>query len=241
MNSYRYFSERKISKLPNVAHAGGLYRGSGYTNSLESLNENKRKYEYFEIDFMRVSDGHIVCAHDWGKIGRNLALGDGKEGIPSLDEFLTARKKHQWTACTLDELVEWVKENDKFIVTDIKENNIENLKFIKNNYPDMLDKFIPQIYNTSEYFHVKAMGYKKIIFTLYATNISDIDLVDWINGKEIFAVTMWHHRTPYLTKKLNDMGYAVYAHTINDKNIFDFLRKNYGIQGIYTDTLGDSN
>lgn len=240
LNSYRYKSSREIKSIPNVAHAGGSYLNSTYTNSLEALNKNVSKFKYFELDFSLTSDGHLVCSHDWTEVGRGLALGQKVAETPSLSEFLDIRKTHRWTACTLDEVVAWLKKNDdKYIVTDIKEKNKENLTDIKNKYPEMIDRFIPQIYNIDEYYPVKSLGYKKIIITLYNTSISDVDIVKWIEGKDIYAVTMWHHRTPYLTKKLNDMGYPVYAHTINDKSLVAYLKQYYGIQGIYTDSIQD--
>jgi len=242
LGKFRYASKRKLSPLPSVAHAGGEYKGKGYTNSLEALRENRAKYDYFEIDFSFTEDNHIVCSHGWTRHERDLALGDHQEGAPTLAVFLQNRKKHRWTACTLDEVVKWLRLNDRMrVVTDIKEKNIEALKTIKAKYPDDYRKFIPQIYSIAQYEEVNKLDYERVILTLYATNISDFDLVEWIPGKNIYAVTMWHHRIPYLAGRLNDLGYPIYAHTVNSPDVDQFLRSNYGVQGIYTDSLASAD
>lgn len=237
LTDMKYKSSKNYKNLPNVAHAGGTYKGMTYTNSLEALEINKDKYEYFEIDFSPTSDGVYVCSHGWSKNERNLALGDGKEGAPSFQEFLEKRKKHKWTACTLEEVVNWAIINNKKIVTDIKESNVEALSnFIKVNEKNK-DTLIPQIYNIHEYEKVNQLGFTKIILTLYATDINESDLSRWLIGKNIYAITTWHHRAPYITKLANDIGIPVYIHTVNSKEIAEYLKTHYGIQGIYTDEL----
>ena len=51
--------------LPIIAHAGGGYKNLTYTNSIDSLQLNKKNYELFELDFFLTDDGKLVCAHDW--------------------------------------------------------------------------------------------------------------------------------------------------------------------------------
>lgn len=83
------------------------------------------------------------------------------------------------------------------------------------------------------------MNFDKIILTLYKAEINEVELAAWLVNKNIYAITTWHHRAPYLTKIMNDSGIPVYIHTVNDKSIANYLREHYGIQGIYTDDLHD--
>ena len=52
------------SLQPRIAHAGGQYQGQIYTNSINVLNENKDKFQLFEIDFHFTFDKKLVCIHN---------------------------------------------------------------------------------------------------------------------------------------------------------------------------------
>jgi len=48
-----------------IIHSGGEIDGHTYINSLEALEQSYRAgYRVFEMDFILMSDGEILCAHD---------------------------------------------------------------------------------------------------------------------------------------------------------------------------------
>lgn len=240
LNDFKYKSNKNLEKLPIIAHAGGSYLNNTYTNSLEALEKNKDFYDYFEIDFSKTKDGHYVCSHGWSPRERSLTIGEDIEGPPTIKHFLEKRKLHLWTACTAEEAINWAYANKKKIVTDIKESNVEVLSYLVKNFPLAKIVLIPQIYSIDEYQPVKKIGFDKIIFTLYQTHISEKELLNWLKKTDtsnLYAITTWHHRSPYLTKAVNDHDIPVYVHTVNDINIYNFLAENYGVQGIYTDYI----
>jgi len=211
-----------------IAHAGGIFEGKTYTNSIDALEHNKSRFSLFEIDMIFTSDGRLVCAHDWSRF----------PSPPSYQEVLEfVAENYEFKSCTLDQLVDWLNENpDARIVTDTKEVNSTALAHIAEQYPDEIDRFIPQIYRMEDYEPVRGLGFDDVILTLYQWSGGDDAIVDAARGKDLFAVTIPAFRAPYLAMKFKNAGHRVYAHTINTEETFSLLR-HFGVDEIYTDSL----
>ena len=148
--------------------------------------------------------------------------------------------KSEFKKCTLDSLSLWMKENPSaFIVTDLKENNLEGLQIMSEKIPDFERRIIPQIYDPHNYNTVKKMGYKQIIWTLYLYNGSNDDVLQWVDKfKGPFAVTMPTDRgTSNLPRELANKHIPTYVHTINSLKRTKVLLNKFGITEIYTDFL----
>ena len=224
-----------------VAHAGGGINGKIYTNSLEALNQNvKNGFLYFELDFSFTKDRRLVCIHDWKKSFKNT-FGFWPKEKPTLANFeslVKNRSHHQ--QCTLETLAEWMKQNTSaFIITDIKEDNIQGLKIISEHIPGFATRIIPQIYDPNNYNKVKRMGYKQVIWTLYRYNGTNDDVLEWsdkFNGP--FAITMYTDRAiSDLPRKLAERNIPTYVHTINTLEEMNKFVKDFGVTEIYTDFL----
>lgn len=204
-------------KLPEfVAHAGGGINGITYTNSLEALNYNYKKgFRFFEVDLEWVQDNELVLMHDKGfKMPGGL------------------------TQMSLADLVKWMlKHSDTYIITDIKSNNIEGLNKIVKEYAALKGRFIPQIYAFEEYERVRDLGFKNIILTLYASNYSDMQVIDFLRNHKVLALTMLQNRANAdFIYGLKTLEVFIYVHTVNDAALKSQL-KPLGIDGYYTDFL----
>lgn len=246
--NFVHASEKPI--YAKIAHAGGAFKaGIGfkketYTNSLDALNVNKHYTNLFEIDFRFTSDNHLVCIHDWDNGARNnffLKFIPKRPSLKTFEDYVDKNIKYK--NCTIYTLIDWLIENpDTYIITDIKEKNLEGLKFIASNYPYLVHRFIPQIYEPEkEYELVKAMGYQNIIWTLYknASYVTEEILRKNIPNMNLYAITipvMYAERNMASTIKKIDKNLFVYTHTINDNEKFMTLRKT-GVDGVYTDFL----
>lgn len=223
-----------------VAHAGGALHTLNYTNSIEALDLNyQRGFHYFELDLITTRDGHIVCWREWEKENHGLRW----QSPPSKKEFEEKTEHHlRFTPCNIDSLIAWLTENKTAkIITDIKSENIDNLRKISILFPEHLNRFIPQIYQPEEYQPVEAMGYDAIIWTLYKYKGSHKETLLWQKKLDkLFAITMSQKRASgSLPTKLKAQSSEVflYAHTINDKKEMDFLTTKKKIDDIYTDKL----
>ncbi|MFC4625892.1 glycerophosphodiester phosphodiesterase family protein [Daeguia caeni] len=226
-----------LSPSQRIAHAGGIYNGRTYTNSLEALEKNKEHFSLFEMDLVFTADGHLVCAHDWDNYARIL-WGLELDTVPTLEQFrqIVANNK-AFTNCTLDQLVDWLHKNPQArIITDTKEINSAALDHIAHNYPDDKNRFIPQIYNMDYYDQVRALGFEDVILTVYQWGGADDAIVEAARGKKLFAVTVPDFRAPYLAMKFRQSGHKVYAHTVNTAETLHLLRY-FGVDEVYTDSL----
>jgi glycerophosphoryl diester phosphodiesterase len=222
-----------------IAHGGGTVRGLGYTNSLESLDANYLGgYRFFEIDFDWTSDDQLVLVHDWEEVFEHIFRQPKGTAIPSLEQFLGLRMKENLTPLNSANLADWLRAHpDARIVTDIKNRNLEGLRRISAESPDLVDQIIPQVFAFEEYDLVRNMGYSNIILTLYLNNYSDRLALAFARYKRPFGIAMWASRAKgSLPKRLRKLGVAVFAHTVNSPEEARELAAN-GVDGFYTDCL----
>jgi len=102
----------------------------------------------------------------------------------------------------------------------------------------VVKQIIPQIYHYEEYAPVKALGYDKIILTLYQMNDRNGDrIAKFVKDHQIYAVTMSIELcNTNLARTLQNYGIAVYMHTVNTlQQTVQAL--SAGAYGIYTDNL----
>lgn len=220
---------------PLIAHAGGAIYGFKLTNSLEALEGSyENGFKLIEMDFEWTSDGEVVAIHDWGPMVKRLFMME--ERTLSLEEFKSSQVFMDLTLLEFGEVIEWFeKKEDVFLVTDTKGDNKKLLTYIIENHKKSLDKIIPQVYSFEEYYLAKDMGFDNIILTLYRSNYSDEEIVEFAKENEIFAITMpiaRGHST--LPMKLKEIDVFTYVHTINELYVFEELYEN-GVSGIYTD------
>lgn len=165
-------SDLSYHKLPihpeTIAHAAGAINNKIYSNSYEALNLNYKKgFKYFEIDLSHTKDNKLVCVHNWKKNFKNINL-----LFPlSFKQFNNINNNQYLKRCTLEGLVNWLKEKTEvFIITDVKDNYITALETINTIAQDTMNKFIPQIYNPKNFKRVKKLGLI-YIYRLYFSRV----------------------------------------------------------------------
>lgn len=230
-------------ELPRlIAHAGGDYYGITLSNSISALEASYNEgFSWIELDFNNTSDGVPVCVHDWGNTNW-MMYNQKKYVVPTYDQF----NKHigvlgiQMT--TLNSLEEWLENHPNvYIISDVKDGNIEFLQYIKQNHGVIYRQLIPQIYLFEEYDKVYNLGYENIILTLYRITVSDEDIVEFCKSRKILAITMPQIRgMGSLPRMLEAIDVPSYAHTINMFSDYKNLRLN-GIYGVYTDYFQPNN
>jgi phosphoglycerol transferase len=238
---------RKLFGLSNgfmihrVAHAGGGIDNQTYTNSFEALNFNLEKgFKYFEIDFSFTSDSQLVCLHDW-KDSFERSFGVEANGSVTLEEFeQLVISESEFHKCTANSLADWMQENPgAYIVTDIKDRNIEALSLMLRLFPDAKTRVIPQVYDPNNLDAVKKMGFENIIWTLYRFRNGNEDVLDWVdNFGDNIAVTMPKERAESdLPKQLRERSIPTYVHTVNSVQEEEKYINEFGVSELYTDFL----
>ena len=157
------------------------------------------------------------------------------------EEYLSSLVYEAFTPMSLGMLAEFMTEHDDLcIVTDIKDRNVDAAALIAEEYPELQDRFIIQIYSGSEYDPICELGYENIIFTLYAldwNSKTDADaLVEYAKSHKLFAYTIpasLVENEEYLSK-MKGAGVPLLVHTVNGPE----TRRHYldmGISAVYTD------
>lgn len=228
---------KSLKKERYISHAGGRVKGVRYTNSKEALDKSyENGYKLIELDMEWTTDDNLVLIHDWDWYVEK-AFGAEKRQY-STKEFKDFTMIEGLTQMTIDDLAKWLKKHDDVcIVTDIKTRNVEALKLISERYPDLVDRFKPQIYSFEEYASTVTSGFHDIILTLYMTEYTDEQVIDFANRNDLMAITMPINRAKTdFPKKLKEEGHFTYTHTVNDKDL-ESLLDTYGIDGYYTDDI----
>ena len=232
-----------------IAHAGGAIEDLTYSNSLEALNLSVRNgFKYIEIDFLNTKNGDIILLHDWKDGYMSLfsaAPGAEKNAAPrrkkptkTAAEFKSLVMTRGLTQMDLNDLITWMSNNPEvYIVTDIKADNLKNLRKIRDVSGEVQRRFIPQIHKLKNYSKVKALGYEKIILTTYRNKLPADKLGEFCRDNELFALTMPSARIQSDTfDRLGHIDTPVFVHTINSPEIASgFIAK--GVSGVYTDFL----
>lgn len=222
-----------------IAHAGGGINGLTYMNSLEAIEHNYALgHRYFELDFSWTSDDQLVLIHDWKKSYQKL-FGPVAENIPTEQAFLALPMYERHTQMTLKSLIEWLRAHpDAIVLADIKDNNIAGLKQILALYPAANQQFVAQVFHPDEYPEVKAMGYQRVVYSLYKVRIPTVEIKTFIKDAELFALAMKLAQKDFaaLLQTTIDHDIFVYIQTINDIEQFKEL-KTQGVDGIYTDYI----
>lgn len=239
-----------------IIHAGGLVtdpdgRELSYTNSKEALNNC---YEcgnrIVEIDLMVTADDEVVCAHDnededvkrWA---HEVDDAGWQDNPPTLSTFLAANFAGTLSTMSLADLADFMTEHaDLFVVTDVKDDNMGVLSVIREDYPDLVNNFIVQIYHEDEYDKVRKLGFNNIIYTLYRATDEELEkdeLTAFVKKTNLTGVTFWAEYPDQYSETfeaLKELKVPLLIHTINDKGEMEKYLK-MGISGIYTDVVNE--
>jgi glycerophosphoryl diester phosphodiesterase len=232
--------------LPNVApplfiaHAAGGFEGRRYRNSMEALERNHELgHRFFELDFSWTSDKQLVGIHDWKNSYRRLFKEADHESAPSYKQLLSLTMDNNETIVTMPRLKQWLADNpSSYIVTDIKGYNVRALKLMKRELGEQYKQVIPQLYHPKNYQELRELGYRNIIFTLYATHIGTEKIISFVADNPLVAVTV-HPKKPGFAEMVpafNALDRFVYVHTYNTLADYDKYTA-MGVDGLYTDFL----
>jgi glycerophosphoryl diester phosphodiesterase len=255
-----YFSQYMNVKEPVpwiehklIAHALGDIEGMTYTNSLEALSESiEEGYQLVEADILLTNDNQLVLRHDWGigsfeKFKQEYIDNGTGTYIPSLDEFKNSLIDEKYTAMTFEDLLRFMKKHkDFYVITDTKYLNPEEympqfemiLSSINAFDPSLLDRFIVQFYNLDMYYNLSsAFPFKEYIFTIYAVDITNEEIVNFMAHNQLKYLTMYEGRiNQEFVDELTTHGIFTLTHTINDlTKVNEYMQ--IGIDGFYTDTV----
>ncbi|WP_026509393.1 glycerophosphodiester phosphodiesterase family protein [Butyrivibrio sp. LC3010] len=229
-----------------IIHACGMISDSDgiqydYTNSKEALENSYNKgNRIIEIDFHYTNDNVLVCGHAWGDLyldGKQMTPGEA----PSFSDFLKCKVQDKFTVMTFDDVAAFMTQHeDMIVVTDTKETDIETYKMIASKYPNLINRFVIQIYHANEYDDINKVGFPYIIYTLYETEDQERTKSELLKASKKPLIGFTFHTeladTPEFMDIIKETDTPLFVHTVNeDANIEKYLKN--GISAIYTDRV----
>jgi glycerophosphoryl diester phosphodiesterase len=216
-----------------ISHAGGQIKGLNYTNSLESFKQAKsQNHKFIEIDISKTSDEKYVLIHDFHKTRKYLF---DKVGEVDFKSFMSDKMKEGLTQQSLDQALNWLTKNPEIsFVSDTKNCDlIEVLEYIKSNFPNLVARFIPQIFYIEQIKQAKYLGFENQIFAFYHIEITTPNIAV-INQNDFLAVSFSKQKiTSQLSRKIQ---HKILVHTVNSSEEQKQLEEN-NVNYFFTDVL----
>lgn len=228
------YSEPESINDSLIAHAGGAVYGYKLTNSLEALdNSYANGFRIFELDFERTADDKYVLLHDWDSMAERMFF---RREVLSYDEFHSSQTFAELTLLDLDMLLDWLQAHENcYIVTDAKCGNELFLPYLYAHAGELAESFIPQAYSFEGYQSAIALGFEKVILTLYKSGYSEDEIFAFAKENHPYAITIPKESlTETLITTLTELGIRTYAHTVNELYVYEDWN-SLGLYGIYTD------
>ncbi|WP_237690557.1 phosphatidylinositol-specific phospholipase C/glycerophosphodiester phosphodiesterase family protein [Paenibacillus caui] len=241
-----------------ISHAMGAINGKTHSNSYEAFIANYAKgNRLFEMDMLFSADAHLIGRHEWGAsfskmMGQQGALSAERlDARFTYDEFRKAKIDGKYDALTWEDAIELLRNYpDIYIVTDTKEIEPDKIKRMFETIvqttekvdPELLNRVVPQIYNESMLEQIQSIhAFPELIYTLYVSEDTDEQVVEFVRKNSISAVTMSNSRANRkLIGALKKLGVPSYVHTVNDKQ--DVLTyEAMGAYGFYSDSLSEGD
>jgi glycerophosphoryl diester phosphodiesterase len=222
-----------------IAHGGGAYKGYETTNSVEAVNNAiENGYKIIELDMDLSSDGKIIMLHDWDRTAEHY-FGAAFSRKLSQKQFSNLTVHGRLEVLTFEKLAGILERHkDIRIITDTKGSNLELLSAIKEQYPQLTDRLIPQIYDYDQWSKVRELGFSDVILTIYAMADPDMDkIAAFAKEHGIYAVTMpdYFAERGYCSR-LSGKGVKVYIHPVSSyEDAQQFFR--LGAYGVYSGSL----
>lgn len=228
-----------------VAHALGGIDHTPYTNSEEAfLRSWQAGFRWFEVDLATTADGRMVCFHE--NLERRVGLNRSISAV-GVDEFLSGQFADRYTLMTFERLLRLAVERPgAVLVTDTK--RLTGTIMAKLNQeidavdPAMRSRVVIQMYHPEDLPLIRKSeqrhgAFGAIIFTLYQSEITDRELLEFVDRSGIRLVTVTTRRfNRELAAELHERQVKILVHTLNERQQLKAFRIA-GIDGSYTDFL----
>ena len=121
---------------------------------------------------------------------------------------------------TASDLIKWMmKHKDAYIVLRTTEKDKSIFLKIKDDYPNLRDRFIVEIDDFEDYLSVSNKAFKNILLNLSQNKYTKGIIMDFLDRNDIFGVIMNEQLSATsLPKKLKKMGIKTYVEGL-DTNI----------------------
>ncbi len=179
-----------------------------------------KKAEKVEWDMAKIN---LESQSDEVPEQRRIALYNDFE-IEDLDKAYSRRKKlirvKVDKTTNLDKLKTWMEKNKEAYLILKTNEEVEFLEKIKDDYPELRDRYISEIDDTKKHFRLQRKGYENIILNITEQDYTDKEILDFLNMHKHYGVIMDKARSKSdLPKKLDELKVKTYVKDERRKEI----------------------
>ena len=240
-----------------VAHACGAVDGRTETNCKEAFIQNYEKGQrVFEIDFSLTLDNKLVSRHDFEQNSYYVMEQSYNKKVPVMiyDKFMSTPINYKYTPMDADMVVSLLNEyKDAYIITDSKNTDKASIEkeftllkeaVERSENEELFDRIVVQVYYPEMQGYVRSLGgFKNFMLTTYQiTNPDYGQLAEYCSKNDIEAMVLPKEIvTKAITDTIHSKGVKVYTHTLN--RLYDIKQHIdvYGIDGVYSDIIVESD
>jgi len=240
-----------------ISHACGAVDGRVETNSLEAFEQNYEKGQrVFEMDFILTLDNKLVARHDFEQNSYYVMEQTYNKKIPVMmhQMFINMPINYKYTPMDIDMVVEQLNNHkDAYIVTDSKNTDKETIEkefqlmkeaVERTGNDEIFDRIVVQIYYPEMQEYIRNIGgFKNFMLTTYQIQNPDFnELAEFCVKNDIGAVVVpFEALTEKKAEVIHNAGLKLYTHTLN--RLYDVKKciDMYGIDGVYSDYLVESD
>lgn len=114
-----------------------------------------------------------------------------------------------------DEISKWLDKKDAYIMLNSKKD-IENLELIRDTYPDLMGKYIAEVYDLNQYHYLQKNAYDHILLNTIGMDYTDEDIINFLDVREFDGVILGKRdKAVVLINDLKEKNKKVY---IEDEN-----------------------
>jgi hypothetical protein len=130
---------------------------------------------------------------------------------------------------------------DIYVITDVKTDNLRVCRCLKEEYPDLTDRFIVQIQLPEEYDELKALGFLYITYPIFKTPDEQrglLQLAAFVRQHELLALILpngYYLPDSKLLLAETIIGTPFILHTLNNEREIRYYRNTRLAKTVYTD------
>lgn len=163
-------TQRIVTDVELIAHAGGALDGYVYTNSREALERAAVVgYKFVEVDLIMTSDSVLVAAHSWEDFNRITGCAEKGGEAPGFSDFISRRIHGRYTPLSADSINSFFMRNPElYLVVD----KTSSPCVLKNYFPDLKERMVVEAFNYDDYCSLIDEGYYRVLYSCMATDLN---------------------------------------------------------------------
>ena len=163
-------TQRVVTDVELIAHAGGALDGYVYTNSREALERAAAVgYKYIELDLIMTSDSVLVAAHSWELFNRITGCKHKGDEAPEYSDFISRRIHGKYTPLSADSINSFfMRHPELYLVVD----KVSSPSILNRYFPELKGRMVVEAFDYDDYCTLVDEGYYRVLYSCMADDLN---------------------------------------------------------------------